>query len=103
MRLKAFLAGALLMSGAQADDLDENRRAELDHLLRHECGSCHGLRLEGGLGPALTSTRMRKRSTEYLRAAIREGIPGTAMPPWGPLLSDADIDYLVAALQGGQP
>ena len=103
MRFAALLAGLLLAGGVQADGLDENRQAELNHLLRHDCGSCHGLRLEGGLGPALTPELMRKRSPEYLRDAIREGIPGTAMPPWGPLLSDADIAYLAEALRGERP
>lgn len=100
MRTMAFVAGALLVSGIRAEGLDADRRAELDHLLRHDCGSCHGLQLEGGLGPALTTELMRKRSPEYLRDAIREGIPGTAMPPWGPLLSEADIAYLAEALRG---
>lgn len=100
MRFRAILAGMLLVGAAQAGELDGERRAELEHLLRHDCGSCHGLRLEGGLGPALTPERMRKRSPEYLRDAIREGIPGTAMPPWGPLLSEADIAYLAEALRG---
>lgn len=100
MRFRTILAGMLLVGAAQAGELDGERRAELEHLLRHDCGSCHGLRLEGGLGPALTPERMRKRSPEYLRDAIREGIPGTAMPPWGPLLSEADIAYLAEALRG---
>ncbi len=100
MSFRVILAGMLLVGAAQAGDLDDERRAELEHLLRHDCGSCHGLRLEGGLGPALTPERMRKRSPEYLRDAIREGIPGTAMPPWGPLLSEADIAYLAEALRG---
>lgn len=100
MRYVVLLVGMLLAGAARAEGLDEDRRAELDHLLRHDCGSCHGLRLEGGLGPALTPELMRKRSPEYLRDAIREGIPGTAMPPWGPLLSDADIAYLAELLRG---
>lgn len=103
MKYRPLLVGALLAAGAQADGLDSDRRAELDHLLRHDCGSCHGLQLKGGLGPALTPERMRKRSPEYLRDAIREGIPGTAMPPWGPLLSDAEIAYLAERLRGEQP
>lgn len=103
MKYRLFLAGALIVSGSQAESLDEERRAELDHLLRHDCGSCHGIQLEGGLGPALTPSRMRQRSAEYLRDAIREGIPGTAMPPWGPLLSEADIAYLVHALRERRP
>lgn len=103
MRYTAVLAFALLASVARAEGLDEERRAELDHLLRHDCGSCHGLQLKGGLGPALTPERMRKRSPEYLRDAIREGIPGTAMPPWGALLSDAEIAYLAETLREERP
>jgi len=97
------LAGLLAAGAVNAGELDEARRAELDHLLQHDCGSCHGLELKGGLGPALTPSRMRERSLEYLRAAIREGIPGTAMPPWGPLLSEPDIAYLARALQEKRP
>lgn len=102
-RYPTILAGALVVGASHAAGLDDDRRAELDHLLRHDCGSCHGLRLEGGLGPALTPSDMRKRSPEYLRAAIRDGIPGTAMPPWGPLLSEVDIAYLVQALRAERP
>lgn len=98
-----LILASLLAGVSLADGLEEERRTELNHLLRHDCGSCHGLRLEGGLGPPLTPVRMRKRTPEYLRTAIREGIPGTAMPPWGPLLSDQDIDYLADALRGETP
>jgi len=91
-------AGWLIMGAAAASGPDEARRAELDHLLRHDCGSCHGLQLNGGLGPALTADRMRQRSLAYLRAVIRDGVPGTTMPPWGPLLSEADINYLAKTL-----
>ncbi|MCG8427047.1 MAG: cytochrome c, partial [Chromatiales bacterium] len=31
---------------------DQQRQNDLLHLLKHDCGSCHGMRLEGGLGPA---------------------------------------------------
>ncbi|WP_408065686.1 c-type cytochrome [endosymbiont of unidentified scaly snail isolate Monju] len=34
---------------------------------------------------------------------IRNGRPGTAMPPWGPILSDADIAWLVDRLLRGAP
>lgn len=102
MKYRLFLAGMLLVSGSHAESLDEERRAELDRLLRQDCGSCHGIQLGGGLGPALTPSRMRQRSPEYLRDAIRDGIPGTAMPPWAPLLSEADIAYLVQALRERQ-
>jgi cytochrome c55X len=103
MSWRLIFLGMLLAVGADAAGLDDERRGELDHLLRHDCGSCHGLSMQGGLGPALTPARMQERSDAYLRAAIRDGIPGTAMPPWGPLLSDADIAYLAATLREKQP
>jgi mono/diheme cytochrome c family protein len=31
--------------------LDTARQAELLHLLKHDCGSCHGMTRKGGLGP----------------------------------------------------
>lgn len=98
-----FLGGLLLVAMTNAFGLDEERREELDHLLRHDCGSCHGLELKGGLGPALTDERMRQRSLAYLRAVIRDGVPGTTMPPWEPLLSEADIAYLARTLRAEQP
>lgn len=103
MTSRWLIIGILLFASAgNAAGLDEERRADLDHLLRHDCGSCHGINLDGGLGPALTPSLMRERSPEYLRTTIRDGVPGTAMPPWGSLLSDADIAYLAKTLREAQ-
>lgn len=103
MKVVLFIAALLIGGASHAAGVDDDRRVELNNLLKHDCGSCHGLRLEGGLGPPLTAPRMRQRSTAYLRAVIREGVPGTAMPPWGPLLSDRDIDYLADRLLEEKP
>jgi len=80
---------------------DAARERELAELLRHDCGSCHGMSLGGGLGPALTPRALAGRSREALREAILHGRAGTAMPPWQELLSDTDVDWLVDALQRG--
>ena len=47
------LAGLLLTTGAAVaqDGPSAARQDELLHLLRQDCGSCHGLTLRGGLGP----------------------------------------------------
>lgn len=96
------LVACLIGGVPHALAVDEERQAELRHLLQHDCGSCHGLQRKGGLGPSLTAERMQTRSLEYLRAVIRDGVPGTTMPPWGPLLSEADIDYLARMLREEQ-
>lgn len=77
---------------------DTNRQQELAYLLKQDCGSCHGLRLKGGLGPPLLAENIKGKPNAYLKQVISQGIPGSAMPPWGKLLSEQDIDYLVQLL-----
>ena len=77
------------------------RQAELLHLLKHDCGSCHGMRLEGGLGPALKPDRLKQWSAEQLAVTIRYGRPGTPMPPWGPFLTPAEATWLAQQLKQG--
>lgn len=79
-------------------DLSIERQKQLDSLLVHDCGSCHGLTRNGGLGPALHAEDMEKYSPEALAAVILNGIPQTAMPPWGALLSAQDAQYLAKEL-----
>ncbi|MBF0125185.1 MAG: cytochrome c, partial [Magnetococcales bacterium] len=69
--------------------------------LQHDCGSCHGLTLKGGLGPPLTASVLRDRSDDDLIAVITEGRPGSAMPPWKPLLNHHEIRWLVQQLRQG--
>lgn len=92
--------GLLLSAALQADTptVDQQRRMELAYLLKHDCGSCHGMQLKGGLGPPLLPKNLENKPDLYLKHVISQGMPGTAMPPWGPLLSEADIDYLVYLL-----
>lgn len=80
---------------------EPDRRAELRHMVRHECGACHGIRLEGGLGPALTPERLGGRSTEVLVRTILEGREGTPMPPWRPFLGPGEARWLVERLKQG--
>jgi cytochrome c55X len=80
---------------------DAARQAELRNLLQQDCGSCHGLTLKGGLGPALLPENLAGKPRELLLNTVRYGRPGTAMPPWGPLLSETDIAWLVDRLLAG--
>ncbi|HYG42204.1 MAG TPA: cytochrome c, partial [Bordetella sp.] len=51
--LAGILVSCALLGSAQAEP-DMLRQGQLEHLLRQDCGSCHGLRMTGGLGPPLT-------------------------------------------------
>jgi cytochrome c55X len=82
-------------------ELASSRQAELLYLLKHDCGSCHGMRLEGGLGPALTSARLQPQSIDSLAATILHGRPGTPMPPWHPFMSHEEAQWLASRLKQG--
>ena len=72
------------------------RQRELIFLLRQDCGSCHGMRLTGGLGPALTADALKDRPPESVVATIVHGRPGTPMPPWRRFVSQAEAEWLAA-------
>ena len=73
----------------------------LRNLLVQDCGSCHGLTMKGGLGPALLPDTLSGKSTETLVATILEGRPGTAMPPWKNILNQAEAGWMVQQLRQG--
>jgi cytochrome c55X len=82
--------------------ISEGRKLVLLDLLVQDCGSCHGLRMKGGLGPALLPSALRGKSAESIIATILDGRPGTAMPPWRPLLSPAEAEWLTMVLLEGK-
>jgi cytochrome c55X len=101
----ASLAVSALASPARADSGAPGlaRQQELVHLVRQECGFCHGLRLTGGLGSPLDAQAMKERPAEAMVATILHGRAGTAMPGWAPFLSEAEAEWIVRALQEGFP
>ncbi len=78
------------------------RQRELLHLLAQDCGSCHGLTLKGGLGPALTADALADKSPRMLRDTILHGRASTAMAPWRPFLDEAEATWLVESLMRGR-
>ena len=77
------------------------RQQALLHLLFQDCGSCHGLRLTGGLGPALTPAALAGKPSMLLRQVILDGRAGTPMPPWRPFMTEDEAAWLVQQLQTG--
>lgn len=104
-RIAVALALALAASTAAAWAAEPGpaRQAELLHLLKQDCGSCHGLTMKGGLGPALVPERLAERTDETLVEAIVDGRPGTAMPPWRFAVTPEEAAWLVRTLREGLP
>ena len=97
--LACVVAIALQPGMAPADTLPPERRAALERLVLQDCGSCHGMRLTGGLGSDLPPEALAGREPHDIARIVLDGVPGTAMPPWRPLLSEAEAawiaDYLI--------
>lgn len=98
-----MVATAASDAGAASAPVDANRQKQLVTLVRQDCGSCHGLTLKGGLGPALLPDALKDKPADYLKAVILQGRPGTAMPPWQRFLSEAEAQWIVFNLQKGFP
>jgi cytochrome c55X len=79
------------------------RQVELVRLVRQDCGSCHGMTLKGGLGSPLLPENLRDKPVEGLVATVLYGRPGTAMPPWKAMLTEAEAEWIVARLLAGFP
>jgi len=77
-----------------------DRAARLEHMVIQDCGSCHGLTLKGGLGRPLTAEALAEAEPEGLALIILDGIPGTAMPRWRPVLSEDDALWIARYLKG---
>ena len=102
--LNATVLLPLLLSAVAShggETVSAPRQQELVYLLRQDCGSCHGMTLRGGLGPALLPEALAGKPRQYLAQVISKGVAGTAMPPWENILEAEEIEFLVTYLQMG--
>lgn len=100
--LVAAVALTLLPAASRAEPAPA-RRAELLNMVVQDCGSCHGLRMEGGLGLPLTPKALQGKDRDGLAITIMQGRPGTTMPPWNPFMTEAEAGWIVDMLQKGLP
>ena len=84
-----------------ATDIPNDRQQELLHLIKHDCGSCHGMTLKGGLGSPLTSDKLQGKSSAALTSIIMNGVKGTPMPPWKGILDKQEVTWMVKQLKTG--
>src|SRR5512132_240324 len=104
MRAVALVLALMgLQAAAAQGSVPAARQLELVRMVRQDCGSCHGMRLTGGLGPALTPGALADKPLPGLAATIFHGRPGTPMPGWHALLSEADAQWIAEQLVSGFP
>ncbi len=98
---KRAIANEPVQSVSQGS-ITQERAAELTHMLRHDCGSCHGMTLKGGLGPSLLPEQFKDKNSEYITLTILHGRSGTAMPPWKTIISEDDARWIAEFLLSGR-
>ncbi|MDF0603543.1 cytochrome c [Psychromarinibacter sp. C21-152] len=91
----------LLATDVAGGDVDVDADA-LERLVRQDCGSCHGMTLKGGLGPDLRAESVAHYDREGLAFVILNGIPGTPMPPWSPLMTEEEAGWIADYLLEGE-
>lgn len=82
-----------------AAEVAPERAQALERLVLQDCGSCHGLALKGGLGRPLTTEALSHAEADGLAQIILDGLPGTAMPPWRPLLTEDEAMWIARYLK----
>jgi len=104
-----LLVAALLAAAtvAAADPTAEQR------LYAERCSTCHGDdgKGDGPMAPALApkprnfrdAAFWSERTAAQVRTAIEKGKPGTMMPPFAGVLTDAEIDGLARFVRGFSP
>ncbi|WP_299921781.1 cytochrome c [uncultured Pelagimonas sp.] len=89
----------LLATPVLADPIDP---VALERFVIQDCGSCHGLTLKGGLGPDIRPQTIEHYDIDVLQDVILDGVPGTPMPPWRPLLTEAEAAWIAEYLLKGE-
>lgn len=91
----------LFVTAVPAATISPQRQAELRHLVKQDCGSCHGLTLKGGLGPPITAESIAEKPHDAMLTTLLHGRPGTPMPPWSNLLSHDEAVWVIDLLYRG--
>lgn len=80
-------------------DIDVGRAS-----FRLRCSACHGIRAEGGRGPALNRGEFNAGDTDMdIYGVIAAGVPGTEMPAFGGRNTEDNIWRIVSYLRTFEP
>lgn len=89
---------------APAGPVGEGDPANGELVFTQYCSSCHGPDAAGGaLGPTLVSADVGAKDDDFFRQTIIDGRTGTAMPPWGGILSAQEVEDLISFLRTKHP
>lgn len=93
---------AVLLTACQSGEAQQSeplvQERPVSTYFTDSCSGCHGATRQGATGPALLPQRL-SQADEYYHDVIKNGKPGTVMPPWGSVLTDDEITTLIAFIR----
>ena len=106
--LAVYVQGLHRPSDPIEDSASSRRRGS--EIFLQNCAPCHGEAGDGQgtasatLLPAPANFKLKQPDSDYLLQVVSDGIPGTAMPAWKELLSEADrtalAEYVRSLFEG---
>ena len=111
--MKAAAAVAVVLAAVSVAGAEQTGRPSGERVYLERCSACHGEHGDGN-GPAAAALDPRpqnfrdaafwkNRTTAQLKQVVRQGKPGTLMAPFEGVLSDEEIDAVVAYLAQFRP
>ncbi len=96
----AFLAFTLLFAWPQLHAQNRIGTGAVEEIYLANCASCHGQRLEGGVGSSLINGQWKHGGSDAeIAASIRDGFPEQGMVAWRDTLDEAQIRALVVYIK----
>ncbi len=99
---KSLLLLLCISSSCLAAEPLAERQIEIRALVQNTCGGCHGVGLDGGMGPSLKPEALASKADDLLITTITNGRKGTAMPSWKATFNADEIAWLVSTLKSGK-
>lgn len=84
-------------------EVSATRQSELRVFIAENCPVCHGTRLAGSIGPALSNASLRHLSVEAVSSTILNGYEARGMPAWKPPLTAQEADWIARFLKQDRP
>ena len=103
MKQIALPAAAIAVAFASFAAQAASPSVTAENLYQANCASCHGVKMEGGIGPTLGKhTWLHGEPTKAnLIKVIGKGVPDKGMPAWSPALSAPQIALLANYIAAG--
>jgi len=87
--------------GENHAEVANERQSELLYFVEQNCPACHGIRMKGSIGPALSKADLQHLSVNAVTLTILYGLPDKGMPAWEAQLSETDAFWIAKLLKRG--